>query len=110
MASMMGTIKVEQKPSRAKRSLFEVKKEAEVRKATEALEADMSSSQTLDSDVEWMEEICRMSEDDLDNDAVVTPPKRPRLATSVKASIKVVSPMKERRSPQKSQPKKRYVC
>ena len=106
-----GSIKVEQKQSKTKRSLFEAKKELEDRKAAEALQAEMALNQTEDSDAEWIEELCRMTDDEEDNvmDAVTTPPKKARIAASAKPVVKTVSPVKERRSPRKL-PKKRYDC
>ena len=93
--------------SKSKRSLFDIKKEADEKRVKAAIE-DLTGSK-LDDDDEVNSD-SMWSSSDIDSDveevAATPPPKKPK-TTGVKVVVKAVTPVKEpaRRSPRKS-PKK----
>ena len=90
--------------SKGKRSLFDVKKEADEKRVKAAIE-DLTGSKLDDGDSDSM-----WSSSDIDSDVeevAATPPPKKLKTNSVKVVVKAVTPVKEpaRRSPRKS-PKK----
>ena len=90
--------------SKGKRSLFDVKKEADEKRMKAAIE-DLTGSKLDDGDSDSM-----WSSSDIDSDVEelpATPPSKKLKANGVKVVVKAVSPVKEplRKSPRKS-PKK----
>ena len=90
--------------SKGKRSLFDIKKEADEKRVKAAIE-DLTGSKLDDGDSDSM-----WSSSDIDSDVEelpATPPSKKLKANGVKVVVKAVSPVKEpvRKSPRKS-PKK----
>ena len=93
--------------SKSKRSLFDIKKEADEKRVKAAIE-DLTGSK-LDDDDEVNSD-SMWSSSDLDSDVeevAATPPPKKQKTNGVKVVVKAVTPVKEpaRRSPRKS-PKK----